>query len=574
MRGPGTTLRARRGDTTVAPPLRHEGSSLLFGLLAIVSGVVAGVIASPAARAPLFLVPAALLGIVVGTITVVQVYRVRTQPNRMLLLPTTGRAGGPRAATAAADTMAPAAAEPRQPLGERMLECGLIVLVFITYTRFSDVLVHDHGAPSIAQPLVALLLLGLIAGWAVGVRREGWLHPALLIAGIGVVRYASLLYAADSVGAQAALEDFTKDAIIAVIVIVLLERGVTLRRVVWALLAAGVLLGTMSVVQYLTGSFGRFYLGFAKAEIMNIIGGHNDYRVGGPMGDPNFYAQILLPLVPLALDRLRQERSWPWRLAAAWALAVCVLAIIFTFSRGAFIALVMMLGLIVVRHRPKPRHLVVALLISAPLVVAMPSQYRARIMTILDVLPGSNADPRSEVSFRGRTSELLAGWMMFTDHPLFGVGFHNYPAHYRSYSRLIGLDPRREDRAPHSLYVEVGAETGLVGLTVFGMLLWGVFGRMHRSRQALAASGLIGLGEIVAALSVGILGYLAAAVFLHAAYPRFFWLLVGIALATPRIVAYERSVRSVALSPAMPRPSTVALARRSLSHREAAHGTR
>ncbi|MBC8508964.1 MAG: O-antigen ligase family protein, partial [Chloroflexi bacterium] len=61
--------------------------------------------------------------------------------------------------------------------------------------------------------------------------------------------------------------------------------------------------------------------------------------------------------------------------------------------------------------------------------------------------------------------------MMFRDNPIAGVGLDNYSVLYQSYSRQIGLDPRLQARDAHNLYLEVGAETGLLGLGVFSVLL-------------------------------------------------------------------------------------------------------
>ncbi|MCB0193759.1 MAG: hypothetical protein KDJ65_17555, partial [Anaerolineae bacterium] len=44
-------------------------------------------------------------------------------------------------------------------------EWGLLLLVFMTYVRLSDVLVEHHGAPSIAKPFVVLLILVIAARW-------------------------------------------------------------------------------------------------------------------------------------------------------------------------------------------------------------------------------------------------------------------------------------------------------------------------------------------------------------------------------------------------------------------------
>ncbi len=49
--------------------------------------------------------------------------------------------------------------------------------------------------------------------------------------------------------------------------------------------------------------------------------------------------------------------------------------------------------------------------------------------------------------------------------------------------------------------------------------------------------------EMVMTFLIAVIGYLTAAVFLHSAYPRYFWLLFGIALAISHIGKTEDTTR-------------------------------
>lgn len=420
------------------------------------------------------------------------------------------------------------------------LEWGLLALVFITYSRVSDVAVAEYGAPSVAKFFV-VFLLGIVVLRAVlhGERPTGWVRPAALLAVYGVVGALSLFYAAETDRAQAVLSDYVKDMLIAVLVVVLLQRGRTLRRVVWVLLAVGIFLGTIGVVQYATGSFDNNFLGFGRAGLLHIVGQTNDYRISGPLANPNAFGQILLVIVPLAFDRLWNERSIWLRVLAGWALAVTVLAIVFTFSRGAFLGLVVVIALVFLRHPPRPAIVLLSLVVVLAVAPFIPAEYTSRISSLQEGIPFLGGNVRAEASLRGRTSEMTVGWRMFADHPIIGVGWGNYPAHYQTYSRLLGLDPRRGTRSPHSLYLQVAAETGLLGLAVFGLLLWQMYSGLLKAQRALRAADRTELADIVVAFTIGITGYLTHAVFIHGAYPRFFWLLVGIAFAAPLVARTE-----------------------------------
>lgn len=432
------------------------------------------------------------------------------------------------------------------------VEWGLLAVVFISYTNLSDVLIRNHHVPSILQPFMGLLILAILARWILySETPRGWLRTAVLASVYGLVALASMLWAQDVASAQQGVIDYAKDAIIAVIITILLRRGPVFRGVVWVLLASGIFLGTLAVFQQLTHTFGNDYGGFALAPVQNIIGDVNLPRVAGSIGDPNFFGQILIVLVPLALDRLWHEKS-PWlRLMALWALGATTLSIFFTFSRGAFIGLVIVLAVMFIRRPPKFITFLATLAIVIGALQFISAQYFDRLGTLSDIVPGFG-DPLQEISLRGRLSENTVAWMMFMDHPILGVGLDNYPALYQGYSRELGIDPRTAERQPHNLYLEIASQLGIVGLVVFAVILFYLFRSLYRAQRTFLAGGLNDYADLTMAFSVGVVGYMTSSLFLHAAYGRYFWLLFGIGMALPQVARYELRVRGQAMAKQVP----------------------
>jgi O-antigen ligase len=70
---------------------------------------------------------------------------------------------------------------------------------------------------------------------------------------------------------------------------------------------------------------------------------------------------------------------------------------------------------------------------------------------------------------------MIIAVQMFLENPILGVGKRNYQALYVEYSSMLGLDPRLEDRQAHSLYLELAAEMGMLGLLSFGGILLALF---------------------------------------------------------------------------------------------------
>lgn len=427
------------------------------------------------------------------------------------------------------------------------VEFGLIFLVFITYTRFSDVVVQVHNAPSVAKSFITLLILAIFIRWALfNETPKGWQFPALLVGIYGLIGFASLLYAQDSAVVIHTLEDYIKDVLITLVVVVILKRAPVFRNVIWSLLVAGTFLGTLSVIQYFTKSYTDIYWGFSVAKYMQITSGSpNDYRLVGPIGDPNFYAQVMVVLVPLALERLLHEKNILIKILAGWSLIVSLLTVVFTFSRGGFVALVVSLIVFFIIYPPRPLELIVTIGLGVIMLFFIPSSYFDRILSLTDLIPSESGqiNLRGDRAIQGRASENLTGLLMIQENPLLGVGLSNFPSRYQEYTKQVGLAPSSSARSPHNLYLEVTAETGILGLSVFVLMIWLAIRSIMIARKTFLENGQTDYANLVTGFAVGFTGYLTAAVFVHAAFPRYFYLLIGIAYSLP-FVAGQRQTTS------------------------------
>jgi O-antigen ligase len=332
--------------------------------------------------------------------------------------------------------------------------------------------------------------------------------------------------------------------VILYIVVTQIQNTLTIRRVIWTLLLAGIFLGTINTIQYFTGTFHNNYWGFGQAAIYNIVSNTeaSGYRIGGPGLGPNGYGQYLLLVVPLALDRFWSAKKTLWRIIAAWAFFVSVLAIFLTFSRGVFLALIAVLVVMFIRRPPKLSVLAATAFIAIILLFCLPAQFTERLSELTKLMPGSSRSVvKNDVSFRGRMSENISAIQMFLDHPLLGVGLANYNVHYQHYSKHLGLDSRNEERSAHSIYLEIMSELGLVGLFWFVAMQWFTFKGLRQARKDFFAAGKPEEAFISMAIEAAVIGYLFTALFHHLAHPRFFWLLYGIALSIPYVAKKELS---------------------------------
>jgi O-antigen ligase len=429
------------------------------------------------------------------------------------------------------------------------VEFGLLLLVFITYTRFSDIAVHEYGAPSVAKSFIVILLIGIFVRWVISQERpRGLLIPTLLVVSYGLVGFTSLLYAPNQEAVTESLSNYVKDALIALVVVALLKKPYQFRHVIYTLLLIGIFIGTISVHQYVTGNFTNTYGGFAVAEYMNIIEDNDNFRLSGPVGDPNFFAQVMVVLALLGVERLLHEKNLLWKILAGWAAAVSTLTVVFTFSRGATLALVAALIMFFWIYRLKPAQLIVILVLGAAMLAFAPPTYYQRVLSIADVLPTSNGgiNVREDRAIQGRASENLPAWVMLMDRPLLGIGLNNFSYLYQDYTKSLGLAPSASNRSPHNLYLEVAAETGVVGLVVFLSMVTVAMRSVLVARRKFIDAGMEDYANLTTGFAIAFAGYLLAALFVHAAYARYFYLLLGIAFALSNMFE-EPEKESVAL---------------------------
>ncbi len=234
-------------------------------------------------------------------------------------------------------------------------------------------------------------------------------------------------------------------------------------------------------------------------------------RAYGTFEQPNPYGGYLgltLPVVvALVLFGLPPGQ---WRRVAGTIVALMAAALLLTLSRGAWSGQAVALLLVLMMGSRAARQALVTFgvlgaLLAAGLWPLAPPQITGRLASIvtsavdLGHLAQETVTPENW-SVMERLSQWYAGWQMFINNPILGVGIGNYNAAYDTY---------RLDQWPialghaHNHYLTIAAEAGLLGLAAYAGFLATAFGRILRAyRQARDPFGR--------ALAVGILGSLAS----------------------------------------------------------------
>nr|WP_242036326.1 O-antigen ligase family protein [Cyanobium sp. FACHB-13342] len=227
--------------------------------------------------------------------------------------------------------------------------------------------------------------------------------------------------------------------------------------------------------------------------------------INGPFSTNGIFGIILAVLTPLVLwEPLRQRQRWAIALTGG-----LVVTVILSGQRNNLLLLVLGLIALSTLWNKRTRLIGAATLIAAVLAIyplAPTLQQRVGWMSTsatdmassLQRLQDNPADTDASKQlfdslnrFSSNRGFLIdAGLKMIHDRPLTGVGINAFRPAYPLYAQLAPHQQRSKPQHAHNIYLEVTAETGLLGLA--GLLLaiglgWRWFLLATPERQALAS---------------------------------------------------------------------------------------
>jgi putative inorganic carbon (HCO3(-)) transporter len=423
----------------------------------------------------------------------------------------------------------------------------VVVFFFVFYTNLAVVLTRFHGVPQIIASSIAVLLLIPVTRALIVERQPLVFTPVLplVLIFLGTLFLAGVRSPEPKVVQHSIGLYLSEGLVLYLLVSNAVRTTHVLTRVVWTLILAGALMGGLSIFQELTHSYANDYGGFAQVDRLDSGGGFNVAadsatekdlrpRLGGPIGSENRYAQILAVVFPLALIRVFRDPRRSRRLAAGAASVLIAGGIFLTFSRGAAIAVAVTILMTLLLRELKLRNVLPALAVLTAIVFFVVPDYVVRLSSLEGVTAlssTSDSTNRPDSALVGRETENLAALHTFIDHPLTGVGPGVYFAEYsRDYANRLGLRYLGSERRGHSLYLELTADTGIIGLTAFiamvGVPLVLLLRRARYWRDRDPERAIIASSFLFA-----LIAYLASAMFLHLSYQRYFWAVLALASA-------------------------------------------
>jgi O-antigen ligase len=181
--------------------------------------------------------------------------------------------------------------------------------------------------------------------------------------------------------------------------------------------------------------------------------------------------------------------------------------------------------------------------------------------TLIDIAAGGSSIQNADKAVQGRLTEMAAALLIFRDSPVVGIGPGNFPLEFVDRADSLGFQVHSSERYAHCMYLEIAAETGMLGLAsflaLFGQTLWSL-SRVRRHAVDPA------LRNMATALFLALVVLATTGVFLSFAYARYYWLLLALSAAVTALSDAAR-VRATEMNDVERAPSGLPLAASSLA---------
>jgi O-antigen ligase len=266
--------------------------------------------------------------------------------------------------------------------------------------------------------------------------------------------------------------------------------------------------------------------GASSINIYGSVGGTSVYRPNALTGDPNHLGVMLVvPLCMLLPVYLRMEHGHSLKRKLALALAFMLVVLLATLSRSGLLGLGVGLLVLVIPYRrfARSRALLVPLTVVGVVLAYILYSHWHYFSVVL----------RSRIQTGGASSSAHFAVYHFIptivhSHPLFGLGLNNFSVYYEF---VTG----KTNWGPHSFWVALIVETGLIGLLLFVVFLRYVYVRLRAARvlgRVLGADGRY-VRAIAWGMTAALTGTIASNFFYLTMTFYYFYAFIALAVALP-----------------------------------------
>jgi O-antigen ligase len=430
-------------------------------------------------------------------------------------------ANGPRRLERPAPA-APSIAQPSEPkyLGPTLLKHGhafsyaaLFFFTLILYARPAEFYPSPLTA-SIAL-LVALATLGFFIPTQLSLEgtltaRPREVNLVLLFCLIGLL---SVPFAINREEAWVEFSGtFIRCIVIFVVIVNVVRTETRLKGLIFLAMAAGIWLSIEAINDYRLG-------------LMTIEGYRAAGRGTGIFGNTNDMALHLVTIVPISVALMLGAKGAMRKLLYGVCSAVMIAAIVLSYSRGAFIGMLIAFLFIAWKlGRRRRLEIIFAVLGFAGVVVLLaPDKYGSRLLSIF--IPSLDAEGSADA----RRGELFRSIYVALRHPLLGIGMGNYQAEMSNRGLVT-----------HNSYTQVAAEMGMMAFACYVMFIITPLKKVGQiARETFDARRDSRFYYLALGLQASLIAYLISSFFLSVAYVWYVYYLVAYAVCLRRLYESE-----------------------------------
>jgi O-antigen ligase len=297
--------------------------------------------------------------------------------------------------------------------------------------------------------------------------------------------------------------------------------------------------------------------GASQINIYGAINGSSVYRPNALTGDPNHLGiMLIVPLLVLLPMYLRLEAGHHLKRRLGALIGFMLIVEIATLSRSGLLGLGVgaLILLLPYRHYLRSRALIAPVVGAlAVLGIVIVTRFHFFLVVIRSRIQTGRASQSAHFQVYSFVPKILHS------HPLLGLGLNNFSIYYQ---QVTG----KTNWGPHSFYVSLIVETGLVGTALFALFLVWVFVRLAVARQV--GNALARAGDPISARvrplawgwTAALAGTLAANFFYLTMQFYYVYVFMALALAVPLVFGQPEPARRAArAAPALTaaRPATI-----------------
>jgi probable O-glycosylation ligase (exosortase A-associated) len=281
-----------------------------------------------------------------------------------------------------------------------------------------------------------------------------------------------------------------------------------------------------------------------KGGIFTLLTGAQS-RVYGPpdsqIHDNNAVSVAVVMIIPLIYYLYQETKRRAVRFGLLASMVLSTVAVLGSYSRGAFVAVSAMLLFLAWNSRRRMAFLLLLIMAAPAAFLVMPEKWFDRIHSI--------SNYSQDGSVLGRFNAWEMAWHLALDRPIFGGGYAIYePDVFARYA------PNPTDiHSAHSIYFQMLGEHGFVGLALFlllGALTWFTASQVIRRSRGISEAQW--RANLASAVKVSILGFAVGGITVNIGYWDVIYFEVVIIVALQQLTRASSRVPAAATMPPSP----------------------